>query len=198
MIFKDCYEKYIKVYPDGKYYHSGVWHINNMLIDLASYWNDYVSEFKLSSRESVRQFEVAQIAVLFHDIVYKVGAKNNEEKSAEFVRKAIPDYKYLDEVCDLILSTKVSNKVFDTPLKKFIHDLDFKGFMFYDDICVNEEKLKAEAVRDGFSEKEFLTGQMKFYRQMAKKDLYLTSMFYTFNMKAKRNILKRIKELTAD
>ena len=195
MDFHEYYEKYIQLYPDKRYYHSGEWHINHMLIDLSTFWSDFEDEFEFDEKREDCLFKIAQFAILFHDIVYKVGAKDNEEKSAEFARNALPQYKHIDEVCDLILSTKIDNKVFDTPLKKIIHDLDWKGFMFYDDLCLNEEKLKEEALRDGFTEEEFYTGQLAFYKKIVKKNLYVTSTFHIFNVKARRNIQKRINEL---
>lgn len=195
MDFREYYDKYIKLYPDKRYYHSGEWHINNMLIDLSTFWSDFEDEFEFDEKTEDCLFKIAQLTILFHDIVYRVGAKDNEEKSAEFARNVLSKYKYADEVCDLILSTKIDNKVFDTPLKKIIHDLDWKGFMFYDDLCINEEKLKAEALRDGFTEEKFYEGQLAFYKKIVKKNLYTTSTFHVFNVKAKRNIQKRINEL---
>lgn len=195
MNFQKCYEKYIRLYPDKKYYHSGEWHINHMLIDLTTFWNDFVNEFGFNKKEEKKLFEIAKLVILFHDIVYKVGAKDNEEKSSEFARKELPKYKYIEDVCELILSTKIDNKKFDTPIKKIIHDLDWNGFMFYDNLCINEEKIKNEALRDGFTEEEFIKGQLKFYKKISKIKLYHTNLFYVFNTKAKRNILKRIDEL---
>jgi predicted metal-dependent HD superfamily phosphohydrolase len=192
---KEMFSKYIQVYPqDKKYYHSKN-HIDTLMIDVVSYWDDFVAAYEVKKKDEAILLETLYLAILFHDIVYKVGAKDNEEKSAEYVKNAIPEYKYLDEVVDLILSTKIDNKNFDTPLKKFFHDLDWKGFMFYDDMIVNEEKIKNEAIRDGFTEEQFREGQLNFYKSSAKKNLYLTPMFHIFNVKAKQNLLKRIKEM---
>ena len=194
MTFKESFDKYIKQYPDSRYYHSEK-HIIDMLIDLSTYWTDFKEEFHIEENEEDKLYEILCYAILFHDIVYTVGAKDNEKKSAEFARSVLSDYKYVKDVCNLILSTKINHRKFDTPLKKILHDLDWKGFMFYDDICKNEEKIKTEAIRDGFNENQFVKGQLIFYKKIVKKKLYLTSNFHIFNIKAKRNIQKRIEEL---
>jgi len=52
------------------------------------------------------------MAILFHDIVYVPGAKNNEEESAEYARKWLSantcedDTLDINKVCDLIMLTK--------------------------------------------------------------------------------------------
>lgn len=84
---------------------------------------------KLSRLEGICKEDkfVLQTAALLHDVIFKIGAKDNEEKSAEFAMKYLPKVGYplcqTQKVYDLILATKMPTKP-RNKLEKIICDAD--------------------------------------------------------------------------
>jgi len=186
-----AYRDVLLFYPqERKYYHS-VWHIMNMFENFSS----RKSQFNLSIKDELALF----FAILFHDVVYKVGSTENEDNSIEFAKEyfAINPIKGIDvdAVYNLIDVTKVSHKNFDNELEKIIHDLDWIGFINYDIMVHNEELIHNEATRDGITDDEFFEGQRKFYSYALSFDIYKTDAFKIYNAQAKENIRRRIAEL---
>lgn len=193
----------LKYYPqESKYYHSK-YHIIDMITQLFIYWEDFLKHcyyenvqadcnYKLIHNKE-KSLEIIILAIIFHDVIYTVGRKDNEEKSAKFALEYLKDYQYKQEVAELILSTKVNNTLFDTAEKCILHDLDWSGFKSYNNMIYNEELIKNEAIRDGFTEEQFKEGQKKFYQMIENYSIY--KIFWKDNDIAHDNISKRIKEM---
>ncbi|MBU1596838.1 MAG: hypothetical protein KKE98_00170 [Nanoarchaeota archaeon] len=83
----------------------------------------------LSAREGIdsRSRYIISTAALFHDIIYKIGKKNNEERSARvagyILKKIGYNQKDIDEIQKLILSTKMPVNP-KSHLEKIICDAD--------------------------------------------------------------------------
>lgn len=88
-------------YPDRNYYH-GVGHIEK-ITDLFNFrYDDFLKfpNFKSGFKDGDNIYDITMVALLFHDIVYKVGRKDNEEKSVDYAleylnkRKLFGEYEY--------------------------------------------------------------------------------------------------------
>lgn len=178
-------------YPQEKEYYHSVWHI----IDMCRKLDDYAQRVRVSADDWTTLF----LAILFHDVVYKVGASDNEDQSIVVAQRhlSVQPIKGVDvgEVCSLIEATKVSHSEFRTDSEKIIHDLDWSGFLNYATMGYNEGLIRNEAARDGFSDVEFYQGQLKFYQRASEMDIYKTEVFADHNARARRYILWRMDEL---
>lgn len=85
-------------------------------------------------------------AALLHDIIYHVGRKDNEERSAEFARGYLPKIGYsvkqADKVAELILATKMPQMPKNL-LEKIICDADL-NVLGGDDFLNWNERLRNE------------------------------------------------------
>jgi predicted metal-dependent HD superfamily phosphohydrolase len=92
------WEKIAKKYAGKNRYYHNLGHIHSML------------QQAKENREQIIDFDALLFAIWFHDIIYKVSKKNNEEKSAEFassVLKTLSKEKiHFNTVAQLIISTK--------------------------------------------------------------------------------------------
>lgn len=76
------------------------------------------------TNKSLSKYASIQIkmAILYHDVIYKIGSKNNEKESAEVFLYAYKDFvadSVLREVYDLILSTKKHYGISFPIIRKF-------------------------------------------------------------------------------
>lgn len=89
----------------------------------------YKTIFKLGYFERLNEEEnfVLGTTALLHDIVFNLGSKDNEEKSAELAKNYLPAVGYTAEqinlVCKLIIATKLPTNP-ATILEKIICDAD--------------------------------------------------------------------------
>lgn len=185
-----CIEVLPKYPQEKKYYHS-VWHI----IDLCKKLDDYA----IRGRVSVNDWTTLFLAIVLHDVVYRVGASDNEDQSIALAAHYLSIHRIKgvdrEEVFSLIEATKISHSEFRTESEKIIHDLDWSGFLDHDTMVFNEELIRNEAIRDGFSDDEFYQGQLRFYQLASKMDIYKTYAYARYNDHARSNILRRIKAL---
>ncbi len=84
-------------------------------------------------------------AGLLHDVVYIVGAKDNEKKSAEFARKYLPEFGYtlkqIDAVLKLIIATKFPTNP-QNNLEEIICDADLNNLSRNDFFKRSKELIK--------------------------------------------------------
>jgi len=108
-------------------------------------------------------------AALLHDIGYIDNIDKHEERSVEMAREILPIYRYPDEqieqICDLILATKLSNEP-QNLLQKIIYDanLDHIGRI---DFLIQSDKLYQEmrALNKVKSKKDWNEQQIRFLNE---------------------------------
>ena len=116
----------------GKSYHN-ITHIEKMLNIYFKYESDIVASYPDINKE------LLITSILWHDASYSPYNKENEKTACEIYKNNCSDYD--ERVVDIIMSTVPFNKVFDTPEKVILHDLDW--FSFSDiDILIEDEKLR--------------------------------------------------------
>ena len=98
----------------NRHYHT-LYHLENLLAQLSDVKNE------------IRNWDAVLFALFYHDIVYNVLKKDNEEKSAAFAAKRMVDYNVpgyiIDDCCAMILSTK-SHALSDNSDINFFTDAD--------------------------------------------------------------------------
>jgi len=137
-----------------------------------------------------------EFSIFYHDIVYDIQKKDNEEKSALFAKKHlikidIPD-KIITNIQRLIIETK-SHKSTSSENTLFLDaDLSILGS--------NQEIYKAyiQNIRKEYliySDKEYKKGRKEVLKKFLKKDrLYLSEHFYNlYEKNARENIKNELK-----
>lgn len=141
-------------------------------------------------------------AILWHDVDYRIGAKDNEIRAASLYTQYaqyMGDCANID-VVKAILSTVIGNWTFNSSLEMVLHDLDYHTFRdenlmhdaeellygeYLDMVHPNSDDTSLEDRRD------FLKRQIAFYRTLQGRDVFV-SIFATYNIKAQENIQARI------
>jgi predicted metal-dependent HD superfamily phosphohydrolase len=91
---------------------------------------DCLNEF-YQVRHLIKNPDIIECAILFHDIIYDPTAKDNEENSAKFAeqmltKRGLPK-DFITEVVRYILGTK-HDKASDTQDGKYLSDIDISIF----------------------------------------------------------------------
>ena len=139
-----------------------------------------------------------QMSIWFHDIVYNIEAKDNEEQSALFfsqLSKGILDEPFIQQVSELIISTK---HLTATPKcdQAYLLDIDLSSFgsergKFYQ----NGEQLRMEARH--LTDLQFTKNQIKFFQMLLKrKQIFFTDYFHNkYENRALGNINHQMQEM---
>lgn len=148
----------------------------------------------------IKDYPSLFLAVLFHDSIYDVEKKDNEELSAEYAENTLVSLNFpankIEKCINLILSTKTHNAVDD----------DFDNFIFLDaDLSIlgteessyKEYSLKIRKEYGIFPDDVYKEGRMKVLESMLNKPrLFLTNeMFLKLENSARRNIKNEIENL---
>jgi len=92
------WEEIKRFYDEEKRYYHNLNHISYML------------HLALTDQADLKDYDMLQFAIWYHDIVYKATKSNNELKSAIFARKRLKklkiDPKSIEDCTNLIISTK--------------------------------------------------------------------------------------------
>lgn len=117
-----------------------------------------------------------ELAILFHDIVYNVGGKENEFKSAELFEHGYAQYFdvdswQIDDIKSIIMST--ANHTTYNPslpkLHKIVLDLDLLTFGNGEFLHYNALVLD-EFGKNGIDQSTLLEGQLKFFTQILSRE----------------------------
>lgn len=192
--FKKLTEQVLEHYPEEKYYHSSK-HITDML-SAAKFISEKIGS-EVPELKKIVDCPEFVYSIVCHDVIYKTGANDNEEKSAEFACEFAEEFWQFDKeyVTELILSTKEGAEL-DTIEKKILHDLDYMRFMNASSCKIALHGLQEEVLRDGFTKMQFFVGSLNFYNDLLKKEkIFVSPLFEVYNDRAKENIKETIKYL---
>jgi len=165
----------------GREYH-GLNHVKNCL----KYFDD-VKRF-------LKNPDVVEMAIFYHDAIYDLFYQDNEEKSAELAKRELGNVgfprEFLKNVYDLILVTKdhIPNS---NPDSKFISDIDLREFgMDYELFLKNSEKIRKEySVLPNFTNEAFNLGRKDFLGEFLKRDkIFHSDYFQIYESSARENI----------
>lgn len=196
---KPYYSNYIKgveryYSKNYKKYHT-IHHIISMFKLYDLHRDEFLKEFP-----DLKEDELLE-AIAWHDSVYIPGCELNEEFSAELYVKDCDNNRkpWNRNVYHAILSTKIGTEIFMGGVEKILHDLDWSGFCgYFHEVKLNQERILFEATYDyAYTEKEVKENQLKFYKSIVNKNLYVTNTFKMLaaNENAKKNITLMINEM---
>lgn len=143
--------------------------------------------------------DAVEMAIWFHDAVYRPGAPDNEQRSADlFVARAggeAPATAFVRSVYDLVLVT-VHRDAPDCRDARYMVDIDLSGF----GLPWEQFRADSEAVRREYShlrDAEFYPGQMAFLQSLLDRPtLYCTEYFRSgCEQQARANIQGYLAEL---
>lgn len=164
--------------------------------------NDSLDEFE-KIKYILQDPCAVEMAILFHDAIYKAGAKDNEEKSAELAKdliRKVPvlDSSFIKRVAELIIATKhdIAPTDFDVQV---IVDIDLASLGYSE----REFDKNAAKIRKEFSwvpEEQFRAGRIAFLKSLLppnRDTIYLTQFFRDkYEAQAQKNITRAIANLS--
>jgi predicted metal-dependent HD superfamily phosphohydrolase len=144
----------------------------------------------------------AEAAIWFHDIIYNIGSKTNENESAEYAERylkeiGVEDNISIEKVKSMIINTDYSlkNKVLSNDEKLLIDlDMSILGSLRkdYNKYCENIRK-----EHESISEEDFYRGRLIFIENMLSKNSIFKTLFFKnkYEKMAKKNLKHELKEI---
>lgn len=180
--FNDIVNRYSEPH---RHYHT-LHHINNCLQEFDSI------KTLLDNPESV------ELAIWYHDIVYVIGQKYNEEKSAEmavkFCQKNNLSPSFTKQVEDNILATKHVSAG-DSQDSQYLADIDMAILGYPPDALYKYEEQIFQEYSTIYSKKEYTIGRIGFL-SLLEYPIFQTEFFRNkYEQSVKDNIPKLIKNL---
>lgn len=181
------WEEIEQAYSGKKRFYHTLSHLENLLNHLTVY------------KEQLNDYDAVLFAVFYHDAVYNVMKKDNEEKSAELAEKNMNaigvQSASIDRCRKMILATKShqQNADYDT---NFFTDADLsvlgQDWEFYSEYC--QQVRKEHSI---FPDLIYNPGRKKAMMHFLKMErIYKTEAFFEkYEVNAKRNIEREIEEL---
>lgn len=162
--------------------------------NLEHIYNGLATIRMLSSNHLDRK--VLEIAWWFHDSVYVVGAKNNEQKSAEYASHLGYDSIVQSLVANTIYPHTISDDYIGS-LQCIINDADLCGLGYDWSVYIHHSNQIREEYSI-YSDKEFWEGRLIFLSHLieTQKPLFKTILGHKlWERKAQANILTEIKDI---
>ncbi|MEI6426391.1 MAG: hypothetical protein WCO66_03495 [Candidatus Absconditabacteria bacterium] len=172
----------------GNIYHN--WsHISSCLAELEA------------NKELAEDYKAIKEAVLFHDIIYIPGKRDNEEESALFAENYLKNRGESEEYChkvrDLVLITK-HNEIPVTKDQELIIDIDL-SILGQDDQTyqnyTNNVKHEYQKAMPELTDEQFYLGRKNFLKKFLQKDkMYFTKTFSDkYESQARQNLQKEFE-----
>jgi len=184
-IARDCWDKY--TFPTRVYHNE--YHV---------YWI-----YQHAWENDIVLTQAQELAILFHDIIYTVGDKNNEELSADYcweiMSPHVEDTQVVEDACDIIrdtaqhfalvpqLTNEQSGLVLDLDIMSM--SLPYSEFIKWNHAIDKEYKIKFGGSIDTTKRVEFLKKFLK------KKPLLFEDMFKDREQQIRENLHHLIREL---
>ena len=134
-----------------------------------------------------------ELAILFHDIIYKPRKDDNEFQSAEFLREFMnvgSNNQIVNAACGIIKRTNYTKKyVSKNIIDQCMHDIDFAIFAESDDYVTYETNIRKEY--DFVDDETYYKHRAKFLIGiLEKKQIFYTPQYYDlYERLARENIL---------
>ncbi len=186
--FENAIEDAAANYQENNLAYHNIQHIQGMLTLL--------QEWSVQDLDLIRR-AVLELAIVYHDIVYVPGRKDNESASAKLAREALSK---LDGACDLIplvestiMSTANHINSDGSIQTSLIIDLDLHG-LGTDSYWENGARIRSEFIQ--FSDEEYAEGRKRFLALYGTRDpLFLTEFGRRYEIKAKENMGEELRLL---
>ncbi len=165
--------------------------------------------FSFAKENTITLTPIEELAILFHDAIYRPGSKMNEDSSVLLMESLLLNTNNVDEknisaASSIIRSTGwhlQDDAISDSA--KLVMDLDMAGFANSPgEFASNSELVEKEFHRgygnDVYTLEQFLNGRLKFLNALtARKSIYRTPFFLKkFEKRAQTNLKNAISEVT--
>ncbi len=141
-----------------------------------------------------------ELAIWFHDVIYRIGDPENERNSAEwFARHArgdLPD-SLVDRVYGMIIATEHRELPASTDIA-YVVDIDLSSFgLPFDEFIKDSRLVRAESTH--LTDEQFFEGQRKFLRTLlARERIFVSEVFNKlYESQARRNIQSTLENIGA-
>lgn len=147
--------------------------------------------------ERIPQPTLVEMAVWFHDVIYRPGQRDNELRSTEWFQghaAGVMPADHIETVLDLIMATTHREQV-DEPEQQFICDIDLASFgRPWEDFVRSSAAVRAE---HALSDEEFYRGERAFLSNLLKRPrIFLTDFFYhRYEQQARSNITRLVGQI---
>lgn len=142
--------------------------------------------------------DAVELAIWFHDVIYKLGASDNEQLSADLFMK-LTDGRFSDDlrnkVYQHIMATCHDCSVITNADTKLMVDIDLSSFgLPWPEFLKDSKKVRAEMTH--ISDTEYYQKQTAFQQSLLAKPLFFNSDYYCEHYEAQaRSNLARLFEL---
>jgi predicted metal-dependent HD superfamily phosphohydrolase len=151
--------------------------------------------------EVIAERDATELAIWFHDIIYRYGAKDNEELSAMLFRdaaRAVMPASLVKRVSNFILATKHTGAAEDEPTA-YLVDIDLSGFgLPWEGYLADSDALRLEA--PGSTDTQYYQGKQRFLNELiAWPRIFQTDYFNDrLEQQARDNIGRYLGQLEAE
>lgn len=182
------YEKLYKVIKD---------YANNRLA--YHNWEHITEMFMIADNLGIELSQAQNIAILYHDIVYDINRKDNEEQSASYMQRELGETDIDDKVIKtasmIIMDTKHHIPTIDE--SAIVIDLDMVHLSFdFDIFLYYRDKIRKEYSK--ISDKEFYQGENYFFENLLKQNKILFTKYFSeeqLRQNLKQKILINLEEI---
>ena len=158
-----------------------------------------LGELDLASN-AVEEFDATELAIWFHDVIYRYGAKDNETMSAQAFRDLAAPHMpvvFVERVCEFIIATQHTGSAQDGG-EAFMVDIDLSGFgLPWEGYLADSNALRREA--PDVSDEQYYGGKLRFLDGLLGwKNLFQTDFFSKrLEQRARENIKRYSADLRA-
>jgi predicted metal-dependent HD superfamily phosphohydrolase len=151
-----------------------------------------------NAKEHIAELPATELAIWFHDIIYRYGARDNETQSAAFFRLAAGSTMsadFVDRVGEFIIATQHTGSAQDVSVA-FVVDIDLSGFgLPWEDYLIDSDALRQEAASIG--DEKYYQGKLRFLDELQRwPSLYQSDYFKDrLENRAQSNISRYTTEL---
>ncbi len=187
-IISFCWKEIEQKYSSEKRHYHNLSHIAELL--------QFFSEYE----EKIIEKDVVLYAIFYHDAIYNVKKKNNEEKSAKLARQRMSQLNIhpgtIQLVYDFIIATKSHETDYNNQDLDYFLDFDMAilGKNWDDYLSYTKQIRKEYSIYPNILFRKGRKEALKSFLQIER--IYKTDAFFNkFEERARKNIRKEIKEL---
>lgn len=142
-------------------------------------------------KQNLVSADTVELAILYHDVIYEIGAKDNEARSARLFQQHAEGYltdNFIDQVKQLILATMHSNPPINSDAA-YLQDIDLCSFgETWGNFVKDGNNLREES--PGLSDEDYDHGKITFFQMLLNRErIFFTDYFYScYEDIARRNI----------
>ena len=146
----------------------------------------------------IKEPEATELAIWFHDIIYRYGARNNEELSARTFRDAARGCMRSDlvkRVSELIIATKHTGEAEDEATA-YLVDIDLSGFgLPWEGYLADSNALRQEAPK--VSDHQYYQGKLRFLSELTSWDRIFQTDYFNQQLesRARENIARYVGQI---